>query len=375
MARTRSIRKAATKTNRPDSGPLTLRSITIENFRGLAHLSLKGLRPVTVFTGDNGAGKTTVLEASLALWGRTTGQWLIALQSRRGLGKFRPEHGPPFRGLFNNYVDNGVAVFSTITSNDQTIRLEIHRTQTTSQVLSVDALKTAGIVQKIAGIKLRAYINEMLDNESELEYQFEPPNVVRMDWRGARSTNPPGLLIHPPDGSQSDIDTTRYADVKLAGDYEQVLNIVRAVDPRIVNVEFIEPTGHEYFNAVLKDGKNAPLGMLGGGVANVFRMALAMASVRNGFLAIDEVENGIYYRRLPKVFHGMLSARKRLGCVLFMATHSQETLNAIIEAASQVSPEDFAVVHLRRNEGSSVSATVVPGEEADSMRTSGYDLR
>ena len=42
---------------------LHLSDLSIGNFRGIDHLSIRGLGRVTLLAGRNGVGKTTVLEA------------------------------------------------------------------------------------------------------------------------------------------------------------------------------------------------------------------------------------------------------------------------------------------------------------------------
>jgi predicted ATPase len=115
--------------------------------------------------------------------------------------------------------------------------------------------------------------------------------------------------------------------------------------------------------------------MLGGGVVNSFRYAVSLAYVRSGFLGIDEVENGLYYHRLPEIFSALVQARKRIGTQLMLATHSDEALTALADAAMEHDPDQFAVVHLRREQDDSIRATVIKGRDAKSMRDHGYDLR
>ena len=62
-------------------------SIEIKAFRGIRDLTLSDVAPVTLLTGDNGVGKTTVLEAVFALYARLNPSWVLNLQVHRGFGE------------------------------------------------------------------------------------------------------------------------------------------------------------------------------------------------------------------------------------------------------------------------------------------------
>ena len=71
----------------------------------------------------------------------------------------------------------------------------------------------------------------------------------------------------------------------------------------------------------------------------------------------------------------MLCQRKQVDTQLMLATHSLEALAAIIDAATEHDPDQFAVVHLRRDSENEVHVTVIPGVDAKSSLDHGFDLR
>lgn len=97
-----------------------------------------------------------------------------------------------------------------------------------------------------------------------------------------------------------------------------------------------------------REGELVPLGLLGGGMNNVFRFLVNLDFVKGGYLGIDEIENGIHHSLQADVSGHLFQLAKRNRTQLFLTTHSAEALRAFVHAASRTSEDDFAVVHLRR---------------------------
>lgn len=365
-----------------------LKSLNVERFRGFKSLNVNRLAPITIVTGDNGSGKSTLLEAAFALHERTSPAWVLNVQGRRGLPTVT-SHGLCFLGLFYGGSEDGVACVSGITARGTEIALQIERADTERQAVmfetnlddSEKGARTAaeadirGLSQRAAPLRFRAIRAGKEENQSELLWVFRPPDTGEFRLPGAKEAFPVALFQHPSDGALGTDDRRRYGDIREAGRDRAVLDVVRMVDPRIEDIEYLQTSRTQYFRAKLKDGRTLPLGMLGGGVVNIFRSGVNLASAENGFLAIDEIENGIHFSRHAEVFSSLLMARRRFGAQLMLATHSGEALAAIVRAAGEIDPDSYTVVHLRRTPDDTVLANVIAGRDARSSIEHGYDLR
>jgi len=362
-------------------------TLSIEGFRGIRKLEINDLKPLTVFTGDNGAGKSTCLEAAFVLHGRTNALCVFPLQVRRGMGAFSAA-GPSFLGLFAGGSAAGRAVISATTRNSARLSLELTIESSPEETVLLEqrdwSLERGDFVDptNLKDVTTRAPLcftarrNGKIENQSELVWVFNPPKSAQLMARGGKAGRPAALLMHPSGGTPpDDEDKQRYGDLRAAGRDGEVIEFMRQIDSRIADVEFLETSQTRFFRAKLADGRSLPLGMLGGGAINAFRLGVNLAHVSDGFLAIDEVENGIYNRRLSTLFRALVNHRKRLGTQVMLATHSHEALTAIVGAASEHDPDEFAVVHLRRDEHDDVRATTIAGRDAKSSIEHGYDLR
>jgi energy-coupling factor transporter ATP-binding protein EcfA2 len=368
-------------------GPLT--SISIEGFRGVKKLKIDGLAPITVFTGDNGAGKSTLLEAVFAIYGRTNPVWAVQLQARRGMHGFDPTKGPSYVGLFYGFSETGNATLSGRTQHKTSVRLEIERASEASQTFLFESSGPRGegdgaqfqqsdarnIAEQRAPLVFRAFRDDKRENQSKLVWTPTQQNRFELQAPGASPGRLHGLLQHATGGMLGSDLKTRFGDMREAGRDAGVVELLQSIEPRARDVEYLQTTGKEYFRVKLEDGSWLPLGMLGGGAANAFNCGVNLAYVEKGLLAIDEVDNGIYYRRLPGFFQALFRAREHFGAQLMLATHSFEALSAIVNAATEHNPDQLAVVHLRRDGDDAVHATVIPGVDAKSSIDHGYDLR
>jgi AAA15 family ATPase/GTPase len=124
--------------------------------------------------------------------------------------------------------------------------------------------------------------------------------------------------------------------------------------------------------ATLKPSKNKiPLPMVSGGVNRVVAFLLAMASNPGAVVMIDEVENGIYYEHMTAIWAQMLRFMREYDCQLFVSTHSDECIKALLKAAGkkvdditlwQSSRTDSGHT-VRRIRGTELSAAVSYDEE------------
>lgn len=362
--------KSRTSEQQRVAGTASIVSLNVNGYRGLQNFEVDGLAPVSVFTGDNGSGKTRLLESAFAIFGRKTLIWLINLQGHRGLRKFSSK-GPNFLGLFNQYSDRGIATISAKTENGDRIELTLDRGSPQQLVMFA---KGESPVEELP-FESKSFLNGQQEGKTRrLIWSQDDHDRLRLEVENGEAGSPQAILLHPSQGNTQEDDAQRFGDATASGMTSKISELLDIIDSRIQRVEYVPTSKGDFFGAHLNDGSFTPLGMLGGGVSNLLRYVLCLISTPDGFLGIDEIENGFFHQRLPEVFEGILKLRRKTQTQLMMATHSREALQAITVAARNVCSDDLAIVHLRRENGI-VRPTVLRGEEAIASVELGYELR
>jgi hypothetical protein len=113
---------------------------------------------------------------------------------------------------------------------------------------------------------------------------------------------------------------------------ERTLTALRLVDPTVDRVA-MSGVGDAVVAQVLVKGSTSPvpLGTLGEGVSRMLSLAVHLAATQGGFLLVDEIENGLYWAALPKVWRFLVETARALDVQVFATTHSKDCLEAIAD--------------------------------------------
>ncbi len=96
---------------------------------------------------------------------------------------------------------------------------------------------------------------------------------------------------------------------------------------------------------------------MGDGMARLISIILIISTTKNGCIFIDEIENGIHYSVLPKIWSGIVAAAKKYNCQIFATTHSYECLEAAVKALDENLQDEFRYIRLERHDEKLLSNT------------------
>jgi hypothetical protein len=113
---------------------------------------------------------------------------------------------------------------------------------------------------------------------------------------------------------------------------EATVKALRLVEPEIERIA-ISGSGEAAAAQVLLHGASGPvpLGTLGEGVSRILALALHLVRTQGGFLLIDEIENGLHWSVMQKVWRFLIESARSLDVQIFATTHSKDCLEAIAE--------------------------------------------
>jgi hypothetical protein len=332
------------------------RSFEVDNFRGLTSLVLDDLSKVNLLTGFNDAGKTSVLEAlyllsSGPLAGITTIQTLrpSRRQDAIQMGQFGEN---AWASLFRNFDmstpvrllgKSPTGAYALELREDSSGRGHTLTTQDGSGANRIDDPNSLSIVEKRGNGRPTTYVQSMKveaiagpgnSQNVSVDFRLEPP---------ANQSYAPAVLLKGLAG----IDlAAAYSESRRKPNGLDLLAALHEIDDRIEHLEVLVTGGRPLLHADL-GGKLIPFELLGDGPVAMAQYLLAMSSLKNGVLLIDEVGAGLHYSVLPKMWKALYRAAKRVDVQIFATTHSQESVLAAQSVIADHS-HDLSVYRLAR---------------------------
>ena len=360
---------------------LHLPDLFIENFRGIKSLTIPRLGRVTLLAGQNGVGKTTVLDAVKVYAARARFSVLQAiLRSRDEISVVGDDDTddpvePDWEGLFygwDAFADTRISIGPTGPEG----RLEM---------VAVDLGEVTGQQMRFPEDRFPSTWSD--DGAYALKVTFRGgeavfPTFIHRSERGPRSTL---RAIR----SQRGFSYTRFR----SDDSEQIVQPIscESLGPGLLSNAVIarfwdrvvltdsESKAVETLGLVLGDtlegvtmvgddvprrlgGRRAiaklerysrpvPLKSLGDGALRLFSAALALANSRDGFLVIDEAENGIHHSVQRGYWRMVLQAAQDNNVQVVATTHSWDCVRGFAQAATELEDVEGALVRLERRNG------------------------
>jgi ABC-type lipoprotein export system ATPase subunit len=345
--------------------------IAISNFRSFSQAALKDCRRINLIVGDNGSGKTALLEAAFLAAGSSPE---IALRARawRGFqgGKFEGTEREVGRSLwadlFHNFQTKKPA-YIALAGQKQT------KEHTRSLTISYDEDDAARHFAQTSNL---SSLESLVQGESPITFLWKAPN-------GFKFSSKPfvyGGEIRIPPGPKSLIETTFFA-ANHTYSANEVSNRFSELSKHFQEREFVNLFGKHFknitdlsievsagspmvFAKVEKIKEKIPVSLASGGMNKLIAILLAFSFQPGGVVFLDEIESGFYYKRFPLVWESILSLARNYNVQLFVTTHSAECLAAAAVLAES-EPQDFCmfrtalvdgVTRIRRISGEKVVA-------------------
>jgi hypothetical protein len=326
-------------------------SVEIENFRCFRKLRVDGLAQVNLIVGANNAGKTALLEAIEAVMSRDNPFVLYRASLERGEYRRRHETDEDVVEIDLRHWFHGHAISSGVTFR---IRATSDQELTSSWSLEPVPTGTRDLRYVPAGLSL---VSQHLPPRKRQDVHVVSKQPLTADgWLSAvtpRALHSFGLQLDPPVGF---IATNRlvprqlaslWTNVVLTPAEQRTVDALRVIDPRIERIAISESDGAK----VLLSGTTGPvpLGSLGEGVSRALTIALHLALTPRGFLLIDEIENGLHWSVMPKVWRFLVETALAGQTQIFAVTHSKDWLEGLADL-HRTTPELAAQVAVHRLE-------------------------
>ena len=117
-----------------------------------------------------------------------------------------------------------------------------------------------------------------------------------------------------------------------------------------------------------------PLKSLGDGAMRLLGVALALANSRDGFLLIDEAENGIHHTLQRDFWRMVLQTAEDNNVQVLATTHGWDCVRGFAQAAAELDAIEGVLVRLERN-GNRTRVVEYPEDELIVAARDGIEVR
>ena len=126
--------------------------------------------------------------------------------------------------------------------------------------------------------------------------------------------------------------------VTQEGKEADVVQALQIIEPRISDIRFLTGGGRVSgrFAGILVelDGKPAervPLGSFGDGLRRLLSLSIAMIQSAKGVLLIDEIDTGLHFSVMAKLWRFIIDAARTFDVQVFATTHSLDCLRGMAQ--------------------------------------------
>ncbi|MGK7878307.1 MAG: ATP/GTP-binding protein [Xenococcaceae cyanobacterium] len=123
--------------------------------------------------------------------------------------------------------------------------------------------------------------------------------------------------------------------MERVGRQDEVLETLRLLEPRLERLTLLVVDGQPIIHGDIGMSELVPLPLMGEGLGRLLSIILAIANAKGGTILIDEIENGLHYSVLTKVWKAIAHAARQAEAQIFATTHSGECIIAAHKAFSE----------------------------------------
>ena len=349
-----------------------IKSLRVENFKGFKKLDLPEVSRITLIGGRNNVGKTSLLESIFLFYDIGDPGVFLRLLAWRGLETATADANMLIAPIFRDFnLEHHIKITLRDNIYDSVMEM-IFDPALAQKSISVELPDTGGLLPPGGtdqfllisyAIDIRYTIGGLREQKIRLAVRQSPTNLNIQFEPGPTSAFPSGMMhgaaffglrmkVDPME------DAVRFGQVDVEGRTNQVLEVLRVLEPNLVGLSSVALPPKSLLYADIGLSRKIPVIYMGDGISRLLSIILAIATVKDGIVLIDEMDAGLHYSVLSKVWEGVCRAAQKFNCQVIATTHSYECLQAAYEGVAQANiADEFRYVRLDRLDKDIVATT------------------
>ena len=315
-----------------------LKNIDIKNFKCFDDFSIKNLKRVNLIGGKNNVGKTAFMEACYVnVHAQTLESFLDALINIK-----------TFRDTMNILDDKNRG------KNIDIQKIVEH----SNHIFTVSNINNAHYqIKKENGIKeyIFEFNNKSITVNAKDFYIDAVHNIRNIEFIDNYGLNNNDIIA-------------LYSAVQKKDKEVYLSNAINAFDNTIEAFKIIDEKPQCKVN-----GKYLELFEFGDGLKQYISIVCALYSCEDGYLFLDEIENGIHYAQFDKLWSLILEISQEQNVQVFVTTHSKECIESYARASSSFN--DISFIEFGKNRNGVIKSIVMDFESFHDEINAGNGVR
>ena len=335
-----------------------IRNIAISNFRSLNDLRMNDAGRITLISGRNNVGKSTLLEALFLFMDHSAPDSFMKINGFRGQNVINPSS--IWEPLFNKLdTDKSIKISISYDNNHDSILTyskDNDYLPYKADGLSEDLLAQFRTATK-SSYSLLFNFQDTISTSKKSSFYYSEKGHFSLNGASVLreiKTNQPGneirlmmptqfinsTLIRMPDNVLNGI-----GKLELSGKKNSIISVLQELDPSIEDILTLSLDGLIQLY-IRVNGQLIPLQYAGDGVMKLLGICLGILERKNGLLLIDELETGFHYSMYGKLWKVIDRISAESNCQIIASTHSYELILSACEYIDN--PQDFVYYRMGR---------------------------
>lgn len=341
-----------------------MHSLKIDGFRALRNVNITSLSRINLFIGDNNVGKSTLLEAIYLFVSNASVDSLLRIAGERAncTGNISIENDSEYlkqlvSSFFTDWklsLDSDNEISFDDGNNKMNIRFVYYYEE--------EFQDKGALMSRTKIIKSMPEMQDVpasVETKEALSIDFGWGNILvplsRFGRIGRALKDSEAVNLQFLRTSMCSVETNMrlWERIVLTDNEEAVINILRIIEPDIKGLAFIEEPVSQatvssrrrvpYVTYKNRPGRY-PLSAMGDGINRLLSLVLSIVNSEGGICLIDEIENGIYYKKQPVMWQMIAQLALKLNVQIFATTHSRDCIEAFATTLHEASSPDLGTL-------------------------------
>ncbi len=334
-----------------------INEVLIKNFKCFKNLIVPELGRITLISGRSNVGKTALLEAIFLFLDMRNPAVIIHQYGRRGIEQVPLTIEGIWGPIFRNYdMDAEILVSLTINGNPEQVTVRFNQEFVPPPSTMVQAEEQQiSTEEELATLAVDIeYIPK--SGEKIILHHFPDPNnnnrpTIRTKTKPSKISLPTGGFFASKKHIAANGIAEQFSKLAQQDRENEAVDFLKIIDPRLEGLKIIREGAISTVHGKLKGlPRTLPINFMGEGMEKVLALIVGIAHSTNHIILLDEIENGLHYSIMPKIWKAIGKALQKYNCQLIATTHSYECLQAAHEGLSEM-PKDFRHIRIQQKDG------------------------